>query len=68
MRKVFALCLICSLPFLVGGCGNGQGGNDVGAQEQVGELPRYKVELAQFTAGSPVRVRVRPDDITPYPK
>jgi molybdate transport system ATP-binding protein len=34
----------------------------------VGELPRYEVELAQFTAGSPVRVRVRPDDITPYPK
>jgi hypothetical protein len=44
MRKVFALCLICSLPFLVGGCGNGQGGNDVGAQEQIAELPRYGFE------------------------
>ena len=44
MRKVFALCLVCSLPFLVSGCGNGQGGNEVGVQEQVGELPRYGFE------------------------
>ncbi len=44
MRKAFALCLICSLPFLVSGCGNGQGGNGVGAQEQVGALPGYGFE------------------------
>ena len=44
MRKVFALCLICSLPLLVSGCENGQSGNGVGAQEQVGPLPGYGFE------------------------
>ncbi len=44
MRKAFALCLICSLPFLVSGCGNGQGGNGASGQEQVGELPQYGFE------------------------
>lgn len=50
MRKAFALCLICSLPFLVSGCGNGQGGNGASAQEQVGELPRYGFESDYISA------------------
>ena len=44
MRKVFVFCMVCSLPFLVSGCGYGQSGNDVGAQEQVGALPSYGFE------------------------
>lgn len=44
MRKVILFCLICSLPFMVLGCGDGQGGNGLEAQTQVGELPRYGFE------------------------
>ena len=36
--------MVGSLPFLVSGCGYGQSGNDVGAQEQVGALPSYGFE------------------------
>ncbi|MFH1764454.1 MAG: hypothetical protein ABIF09_09705 [Gemmatimonadota bacterium] len=44
MRKVFVFCMVCSLPFLVLGCGYGQSGNGAGAQEQVGALPNYGFE------------------------